>query len=775
MGWIEKPGRYEGLTQILFIDDDPSWNEAIKSIFDSVDSDMNVTTVNSVEVAKDRLSDGDFDCVISDYKMPGMDGIELLEYIRQNYRNLPYILVTAKGNESLASEAIALGVDDYLTKDMMKQPEILLNRIENVVLRKQNRQARIESEERYRNIANTVADSICVYQNGDLVYANQQFCELIGRNLSELKQIETTEFIHKQDLELYNKYITDESVGSSEIRLIDDSDNIRYCVLDAKQVTIDEGPATACVFHDITDRRKREKQLEKYKLFIESTSDIILLLDSDGKVTYQSPVPDNDLYCKPRNLVGSSPSEYIHPDDIDKVKNSFEKLLENPDMTDRTIYRFRTKNGEWRWFENIAQNYLDDPDINGILVTVRDIHEQKQTEQKLKRELRLKEKIWNILVQNLSREEIAEQFCREIVNELVYDMSCIIVDENIDSTSINPYVIGSSNDEIEYPSSLFRLEKDKWEDDPVMQTFEKSRPVIIDQISDKATWGSMAKQYGFISVATIPIRHAGIDYGVLSVYTKKERITNNGQLAQLRDIADTVGYALSTLTIFESLMADMSKYVRLKFTDNKDALAVVGSHDILGSSDIKVNTVLRGSNADQWYGECSLPPKKLSQIFEGWERVYSYDIDIASSGETRFRVEVSHPSLSSTILQYNGVFESAELKDGFAEITLRLPPRTPTRKFIDACKQKLDNIKVTASGPTRNQSPSRPDLLDLLTERQREVLQIAYYRGYFEQPKKANSEDIASDLGIDRSTFTQHLRTAQRKLLGKIFKYNKSN
>jgi len=55
-----------------------------------------------------------------------------------------------------------------------------------------------------------------------------------------------------------------------------------------------------------------------------------------------------------------------------------------------------------------------------------------------------------------------------------------------------------------------------------------------------------------------------------------------------------------------------------------------------------------------------------------------------------------------------------------------------------------------------------------LTERQHQVLERAYEMGYFERPKRANATEVAADLGIVQSTFTEHLMAAQRKLLGDI-------
>jgi len=55
-----------------------------------------------------------------------------------------------------------------------------------------------------------------------------------------------------------------------------------------------------------------------------------------------------------------------------------------------------------------------------------------------------------------------------------------------------------------------------------------------------------------------------------------------------------------------------------------------------------------------------------------------------------------------------------------------------------------------------------------LTDRQQEVLEHAFERGYFERPKRANATELAAELGISQSTFTEHLMTAQRKLLDDI-------
>jgi predicted DNA binding protein len=58
---------------------------------------------------------------------------------------------------------------------------------------------------------------------------------------------------------------------------------------------------------------------------------------------------------------------------------------------------------------------------------------------------------------------------------------------------------------------------------------------------------------------------------------------------------------------------------------------------------------------------------------------------------------------------------------------------------------------------------------DRLTDRQRETLRLAFHAGYFDWPRNADAETVAAEMGIAQSTLSQHLRTAERKLLDALF------
>jgi len=100
---------------ILYVDDEPTLLETGK-LFLEKDPGVCVTPVLSVKEALDRLETGIFDTVISDYEMPGTDGIAFLKIVREKYPNLPYILFTGKGREDVVIEALNNGADYYVKK-----------------------------------------------------------------------------------------------------------------------------------------------------------------------------------------------------------------------------------------------------------------------------------------------------------------------------------------------------------------------------------------------------------------------------------------------------------------------------------------------------------------------------------------------------------------------------------------------------------------------------------------------------------------------------------
>jgi CheY-like chemotaxis protein len=121
--------------RILVVDDEPGLADLAAEYLERVDGDLSIATATS---ATDALAlvrdDGEFDCVVSDYNMPELNGLELLEATREAYPSLPFVLYTGRGSEEIASEAISAGVTDYVQKGSgTDHYEVLAKRIENAI------------------------------------------------------------------------------------------------------------------------------------------------------------------------------------------------------------------------------------------------------------------------------------------------------------------------------------------------------------------------------------------------------------------------------------------------------------------------------------------------------------------------------------------------------------------------------------------------------------------------------------------------------------------
>ncbi|WP_255198464.1 response regulator [Halorarius litoreus] len=101
---------------VLVVDDDPDMVDLLAHILGEQHDDIEVQTATSAPDAFSVLNGTGIDCVVSDYWMPAIDGIDLLRAIREEFPALPFILFTNKGSEEVASQAIANDVTAYVPK-----------------------------------------------------------------------------------------------------------------------------------------------------------------------------------------------------------------------------------------------------------------------------------------------------------------------------------------------------------------------------------------------------------------------------------------------------------------------------------------------------------------------------------------------------------------------------------------------------------------------------------------------------------------------------------
>ncbi len=130
---------------------------------------------------------------------------------------------------------------------------------------------------------------------------------------------------------------------------------------------------------------------ERFRALVENSADVIGVLDRAGRFTYLSASSERVTGYRPEDLVGSSPLELVHPDDLDALGPAFQEVAGHPRGSARGFVRYKHRDGAFRHGAVDAVNQLDNPAVDGILLSLRDVTERRHAEAERERSLSLLE------------------------------------------------------------------------------------------------------------------------------------------------------------------------------------------------------------------------------------------------------------------------------------------------------------------------------------------------------------------------------------------------
>jgi PAS domain S-box-containing protein len=119
---------------------------------------------------------------------------------------------------------------------------------------------------------------------------------------------------------------------------------------------------------------------EQFRALIEHSTEAIALFSPDGIILYASPSSERVTGYTADELVGMNSFSFVHPHDLEEVRERLASLLDQPGAFSTLEYRFRHRDGTFRWMEGIVSNCLADPTIGAIVSNYRDITQPKQAE-----------------------------------------------------------------------------------------------------------------------------------------------------------------------------------------------------------------------------------------------------------------------------------------------------------------------------------------------------------------------------------------------------------
>lgn len=380
------------LIRVLHVDDDFSLLRVAKQCLE-MQGPFQVDIASSVDEALEKMKKEKYDAVVSDYQMPGKDGLDFLIELRRSGNRVPFMIFTGKGREEVAIKALNLGADQYLHKT--GDPETVYCELGYAIRRTaERRKAQIALEalgERYRRLFESAVEGVVINgSDGRILSLNQAAANILGfRNPEELVGKPAVElYAEPESRARFLQELAEKGCAKDRELTWKKKDGTLIDILASVTVQRDEKGnflRTEGIIRDVTERKQAEKRLmeseEKYRTLFNEAMDAIFVADAETGMILDCNQAAMELVGRTKSELIGKHQRILHPETESKNKrfsNTFQQHT-------------REKQGQVLETQVITKNEeIKEVAIKGNIVELkgrkvlqgifRDISEQKKAE-----------------------------------------------------------------------------------------------------------------------------------------------------------------------------------------------------------------------------------------------------------------------------------------------------------------------------------------------------------------------------------------------------------
>jgi PAS domain S-box-containing protein len=388
---------------ILYLEDDSRDAELVWDTLRQAGLACDLQVVNERTEYEVALVQTRFGLILSDYRVPGYDGLAALAFARAQQPDVPFILVSGDLGEEQAVDCLLHGATDYVLKQRLGRLVPAVTRaLAQAEERRQRRRAEValrESEARYRLVSENGSDVIWLFDlaANRFAYVSPSVERQRGYTAAEVCEQPLPETMTPESYRMVQEVL---AVRLAAFAAGEDSartqthELVQTCrdgsTVPTEVVTTLVANASGRVTHiqgvsrDITERKQAEQVLQlserRFRALTEHAPDGVVLVSAQGVMTFASPSARRMFGVGLDDPLPFDPNAFTHPEDLPRVLATLADLQHNPRQVRTLQYRCRHLNGTWIWVESAFTNLLGLPGVDAIVINFRHIDDRKQAE-----------------------------------------------------------------------------------------------------------------------------------------------------------------------------------------------------------------------------------------------------------------------------------------------------------------------------------------------------------------------------------------------------------
>lgn len=434
---------------------------------------------------------------------------------------------------------------------------------------------------------------------------------------------------------------------------------------------------------------------------------------------------------------------------------------------------------------NVVPLY-DEGTLDGAVVVLEDVSGQREREEMLRAQRDELEtlnrinavirEVDQVLVEADTRADLERGVCERLVTDETFTFAWV---GEYDLGDRTVHVRDAAGDDQGFlVQTSIDVDGDEYGEGPVERAVRRREVAAVQDVAadgrDGEDWRDAALERGFRSMAAIPVSYESTLYGVLCVYADREGAFDGREQRVLAGLGENMGHAINALERKHTLLTGGTLELEFRLNDTANPLLDLTA-ETGGRIEVHRTIPVDADTTVQYVGLTGIAADRFEAAMDDLTNVRSYR-RLPGHERPVYEVRNQLAAIQETLAEYGGRIRNAVIEDGEYRVTTELSDGVDVRTVANAVEGVNESAELAAqrtlADADRPPRVTQSLIEERLTDRQRDVLETAYFAGFFEQPRASTGEEVADTLDVSSPTFSQHLRAAERKVFGALFEHD---